>query len=60
MLEVDPMSGRRSCGILVGRRSAEEPVDRAARVEIAQHAISTPAWTAPRTRRPQRPTGRLG
>src|SRR6202049_3294066 len=28
-----------------------------ASVEIAHHAIPTPAWTAPRTRRPQRPTG---
>jgi hypothetical protein len=38
----------------------EEPVDRAAGMEIAQNAIPTPAWTAPRTRRPQRPTGGLG
>jgi hypothetical protein len=29
-------------------------------MEIAQNAIPTPAWTAPRTRRPQRPTGGLG
>ena len=59
MLEVDPLSDRRSYGILVGRRSTEEPVDRAASVEIAQDAIPTPAWTAPRARRPQRPTGPL-
>jgi hypothetical protein len=35
----------------------DEPVDRAAGVEIAQNAIPTPAWTARRTHRPQRPTG---
>ena len=42
-----------------GRSSIDEraPVDRAASMEIAQNAIPTPAWTAPRTRRPQRPTG---
>ena len=34
-------------------------MDRAAGVEIAQDAIPTPAWTAHKTRRPQRPTGRL-
>jgi hypothetical protein len=37
----------------------EEPVDRAAGMEIAQNAIPTPAWTAPE-RRPERPTGGLG
>ena len=41
-------------------RSTEQPVDRAASVEIAQNAIPTPAWTAHRTRRPQRPTGPVG
>ncbi len=56
MLRVDPASDRRSWGILVGRRSAKTPVDRAAGMEIAQNAIPTPAWTAQRTRRPQRPT----
>ena len=35
----------------------DKPVDRDAGMEIAQSAIPTPAWTAPRTRRPQRPTG---
>ena len=35
----------------------DAPVDRAAGMEIAQNAIPTPAWTAHRTRRPQRPTG---
>ena len=35
----------------------DTPVDRAAGMEIAQNAIPTPAWTARRTRRPQRPTG---
>lgn len=59
MLQVDPTSDRRSWGIVDGRRSAEEPVDRAAGVEIAKHAIPTPAWTAHSTRRPQRPTGPL-
>jgi hypothetical protein len=34
-------------------------MDRAAGMEIAQDAIPTPAWTAHRTRRPQRPTGGL-
>jgi len=34
------------------------PVDRVAGMEIAQNAIPTPAWTAQRTRRPQRPTRR--
>jgi len=57
MPPLDPMVDRRSWGILGGHRSVEEPVDRAASVEIAHHAIPTPAWTAPRTRRPQRPTG---
>lgn len=56
MRQVDPAADRRSSGILVGRRSAKTPVDRAAGMEIAQNAIPTPAWTAPRTRRPQRPT----
>ena len=51
-----PASDRRSWGILVGRRSAKTAVDRAASVEIAENAIPTPAWTAHRTRRPQRPT----
>jgi hypothetical protein len=37
----------------------KEPMDRAASVEIAHDAIPTPAWTAHKTRRPQRPTGRL-
>ena len=59
MLQVGPTVDRRSSGILGGRRLAEEPVDRAAGMEIAQNAIPTPAWTAPRTRRPQRPTGPL-
>jgi hypothetical protein len=59
MPPVDPMVDRRSWGILGGRRSVKEPVDRAASVEIAHDAIPTPAWTAPRTRRPQRPTGPL-
>ena len=59
MPPVDPMGDRRSWGTLGGRRSVEEPVDRAASVEIAHHAIPTPAWTAHRTRRPQRPTGGL-
>jgi hypothetical protein len=35
----------------------DTPADRDAGMEIAQNAIPTPAWTAPRTRRPQRPTG---
>ena len=56
MLQVDPTADRRSCGILGGLFPTEEPVDRAASVEIAQNAIPTPAWTAPNTRRPQRPT----
>ena len=60
MPPVDPTADRRSWGILGGRRSPEEPVDRAASVEIAQNAIPTPAWTAHRTRRPQRPTGPVG
>ena len=57
---VDPTTDRRSWGLLGGRRSPEQPVDRAASVEIAQHAIPTPAWTAHSTRRPQRPTGPVG
>jgi hypothetical protein len=56
---IQPMGDRPFWGILGGRRLVEEPVDRAASVEIAHHAIPTPAWTAPRTRRPQRPTGPL-
>lgn len=59
MLRVGPACDRRSWGILDGRRSTKEAVDRAASVEIAQNAIPTPAWTAHRTRRPQRPTGPL-
>ena len=59
-LPVHQTADRRSCGILGRRRSPEEPVDRAASVEIAQNAIPTPAWTAHRTRRPQRPTGPVG
>ena len=39
-----------------GSSIGEEAVDRAASVEIAENAIPTPAWTAHRTRRPQRPT----
>ena len=67
----DPRSqrarGRHATGRSDGRSSflghpggssiGEEPVDRAAGMEIAQNAIPTPAWTAHRTRRPQRPTG---
>ena len=56
---VDSPADRRSWGILAGREIDEEPVDRAAGVEIAQDAIPTPAWTAHRTRRPQLPTGVL-
>lgn len=48
---------RRSWGILARRLPTPMPVDRAAGAEIAQNAIPTPAWTtAPRARRPQRPT----
>jgi hypothetical protein len=39
-----------------GSSIVEEAVDRAAGMEIAENAIPTPAWTAHRTRRPQRPT----
>jgi hypothetical protein len=53
---VIPQSDRRSWGILAGRHSAKTPVDRDAGMEIAQTAIPTPAWTARRARRPQRPT----
>ena len=60
VLQVDPAGDRRSWGILVARVIDEEPVDRAASVEIAQNAIPTPAWTPHRTRRPQRSTGVLG
>lgn len=56
MLQVDPPSDGRSWGILAGRRSAKTAVDRVASVEIAKNAIPTPAWTAHRSRRPQRPT----
>ena len=56
MRQVDLAPDRRSWGILAARRAATTPVDRAAGMEIAQNAIPTPAWTAPRTRRPQRPT----
>src|ERR1700687_5531820 len=42
-----------------GRSCIDEGSLRIAGVEIAQDAIPTPAWTAHRTRRPQRPTGRL-
>ena len=55
---LDSTADRRSWGILAGRGIDEEPVDRAAGLEIAEDAIPTPAWTAHRTRRPQRPTGR--
>ena len=60
MLRVGSPADRRSWGILEGRGIDEEPVDRAAGVEIAEDAIPTPAWTAHRTRRPHRPTGVLG
>jgi hypothetical protein len=49
MPRVDPRSDHRSWGIVV------------ASVEIAENAIPTLAWTAHRTRRPQRPTSpRMG
>jgi hypothetical protein len=55
-LQLDLAPDRASWGILAGRFATKTPVDRAAGVEIAQNAIPTPAWTAHRTRRPQRPT----
>lgn len=60
--KVDPTADRRSWGIVARRAIGEKPMDRAAGMEIAQHAIPTPAWTAPSTCRPQRstrPTDRL-
>ena len=60
MLWVDSLADRGFWGILAARGIDEEPVDRAAGVEIAENAIPTQAWTAHRTRRPQRPTGVLG
>ena len=47
---------RPSCGRVLAPR---QPVDRAGAMEIAQNAFPTAPWTAPRTRRPQRPTGIL-
>jgi hypothetical protein len=39
--------------------ATRQPVDRAGAMENAQNAFPTAPWTAPRTRRPQRPTGIL-
>jgi hypothetical protein len=44
---------RPSCGLVLAPR---QPVDRAGAMENAQTAFPTAPWTAPRTRRPQRPT----
>jgi hypothetical protein len=60
MPQVDVARDRRSWGIVDGRRSTEEPVDRARPMENANRAFPTARWTAHRTRRPQRPTGALG
>ena len=46
MRRVGSPADRRSWGILEGRGIDEEPVDRAAGVEIAEDTIPTPAWTA--------------
>jgi len=45
-----------SCAVVP---EARQPVDRAGAMENAESAFPTAAWTAHRTRRPQRPTGIL-